>query len=205
MKIAVFGATGGTGKSFVEQAIAAGHSIRALVKDKVRITRNDIEVIEGDVLRAEHVSQTLEETEAVVCILGSRKYNPVNGISEGTRMIVEQMKNSDIDRLMVVTSLGVGDSWEQTPLAFRMVSKTVLRKVMKDKERQEQIVQASGLNWTIVRPGGLQDGPATGAYIAGVNKSLKGGRISRADVAAYLLDQLESDAFIHQAPVILGA
>jgi uncharacterized protein YbjT (DUF2867 family) len=83
-----------------------------------------------------------------------------------------------------------------------MLMRTVLRKAMEDKERQEALVKASGLDWIIVRPGGLTDGPATGHYQAGLDPKISAGQVSRADVAAFVLQQLTDDTYLRQAPAI---
>ena len=90
------------------------------------------------------------------------------------------------------------------PFAFKMLMNTVLKKAMDDKERQEALVKASGFDWIIVRPGGLTNGPATGSYKAGVDVKLTAGQVSRADVAAFVLLQLDDDTYLHQAPAITG-
>ena len=124
------------------------------------------------------------------------------GSSDGTQNIIDCMKKQEIKRLVVVTALGVGDTRERVSLSFKMLMKTVLRKAYEDKERQEQFVRESGLDWIIVRPGGLTNGPATGEYEFGLDPAIGGGQVSRADVAAFVLQQLTDDTFLHQTPAI---
>jgi putative NADH-flavin reductase len=95
-----------------------------------------------------------------------------------------------------------GDSREQINWAFRVVMDLTLKPNMMAKEEQERLIKASDLDWTIVRPGGLTDGPRTGAYRFGRDRSIKGGRISRADVADFVLRQLTDPTFIHQTPAV---
>lgn len=205
MHVAVFGATGGTGRQVVQQALAAGHRVTALVRnpDRLGIRHNDLTVVVGDVLDADKVVQTLAGTDAVVVTLGNTANNPDYIVSQGTQVIVDAMKRlGQPKRIVVVSSLGVGESKDQVPFAFKMLMKTVLKKPMEDKERQEAIVKASGLDWTIVRPGGLTDGPATGRYRAGVDPKIVAGQVSRSDVAAFVLQQLTDDTYLHKAPAI---
>ncbi|MCB0245633.1 MAG: SDR family oxidoreductase, partial [Anaerolineae bacterium] len=123
----------------------------------------------------------------------------------GTEVIVDSMTAAGKPmRLIVVSSLGVGESRDQVPFAFKMLMNTVLKKAIDDKERQEALVKASGFDWIIVRPGGLTNGPATGSYKAGVDVKLTAGQVSRADVAAFVLLQLDDDTYLHQAPAITG-
>ncbi|MCA9972101.1 MAG: SDR family oxidoreductase, partial [Anaerolineales bacterium] len=121
---------------------------------------------------------------------------------DGTRTILAAMQAQGVRRLIVVTSIGVGDSQDQVPLPFKMLMKTVLRKVMQAKEEQEKLVMASGLDWTIVRPGGLTDGPPTDRYTAGLDKSITAGQVSRADVAAFVLQQLADATYVQKTPAI---
>jgi putative NADH-flavin reductase len=205
MKIAVFGATGGTGRQVVQQALAAGHQVTALARDPSRLAGADpnLTVVAGSVLDEAAVQQTLAGADAAVMALGNTANNPEYVVSQGTQVILDAIGQLDGPRRMVVvSSIGVGDSKDQVPFAFKMLMKTVLRKAMEDKERQEALVKASGLDWIIVRPGGLTDGPATGHYQAGLDPKISAGQVSRADVAAFVLQQLTDDTYLRQAPAI---
>lgn len=205
MKIAVFGATGGTGSQVVKQALAAGQQVTALVRDPGRLDVSDanLSVVVGSVLDAAPVQQALQGADAVVVSLGSTANNPDNVVSQGTQVIINAMQAlSQPRRIIVVSSLGVGESKDQVPFAFKMLVKTVLKKAMEDKERQEALVKASGLDWTIVRPGGLTNGPATGQYKSGLDPKISAGQVARADVAAFVLQQLTEDTYLRQAPAI---
>lgn len=206
MQITVFGATGGTGRQFVQQALAAGHCISALVRTpaKLDMTHPNLTLIQGDVLVADDVARALVGAEAVFCTLGSGVGGSDQAVSRGTANIIAAMQAQGVDRLVVISSLGVGDSRDQVPFAFKMFMKTVLHHAMQEKEIQEKAVMASGLAWTIIRPGGLGDGPATGDYQAGTDRSIKAGQVSRADVAAFALQQFGADAFVGKTPAITG-
>ena len=119
-----------------------------------------------------------------------------------TQQIVNAMQHRGLKRLIVVSSLGVGDSKQQVPFFFKVLAATVLRKTMKDKEVQEALVRASDLDWTIVRPGGLTDGPRTGVYRFGVAANLTAGQVARADVADFILRELERNEFVRMTPAI---
>ena len=205
MKIAVFGATGGTGREVVQQALADGHQVTALARDpgKLDITDPNLIVVAGSVLDAAPVQRMLQGADAVVVSLGNTANNPDYVVSQGTQVILDAIaRQGSPRRLIVVSSIGVGDSKNQVPFAFKMLMKTVLRKAMEDKERQEALVKASGLDWIIVRPGGLTDGPATGNYKSGLDPRISAGQVSRADVAAFILQQLTDDTYLRQAPAI---
>jgi uncharacterized protein YbjT (DUF2867 family) len=205
MRIAVFGATGGTGREVVKQALAAGHQVTALARDPSRLVGSDpnLTVVAGSVLEAAPVLQALQGTDAAIVSLGNTANNPDYVVSQGTQVILDAIGQlGGPQRMVVVSSIGVGDSKDQVPFAFKMLMKTVLRRAMEDKERQEALVKASGLDWTIVRPGGLTDGPATGQYRAGLEPTISAGQVARADVAAFVLQQLTDDAYLRQTPAI---
>ncbi len=205
MQIAVFGATGGVGKQVVAQALNAGHHVTALVRDpaKLSLQHERLTAVVGDVRDGGKVEQALAGADAVVVSLGNTPNNPDDIVSQGTQVIVDAMRKlGQPRRIVIVSSLGVGESKDQVPFAFKMLMKTVLKKAMEDKERQEALVKASGLDWTIVRPGGLTDAPATGQYKSGLDPKIVAGQVSRADVAAFVLQQLADDTYLHKAPAI---
>lgn len=203
-RIALFGATGGTGRQIVAQALEAGHIVQALVRDPARlpVQHPHLHLITGNVLDSDAVERTITGADAVIVSLGNTANNPDWIVSEGTKVIVAAMHKLGVRRLIVISSLGVGDSRDQVPTFFKVLMKTALKKPMEDKERQEQIVAASGLDWTIVRPGGLTNGPRTGRYRAGLDRSIVAGQVSRADVAEFVLRQLDDLTYRHKAPAI---
>jgi uncharacterized protein YbjT (DUF2867 family) len=203
MKIALFGATGGTGRHVLTRALEQGHDITALVRDPAKLgdRRADVTLVEGDVLDQDRVDACIDGADAVICILGSHKNrDPIE--ARGTVPILDAMQRLGVRRLIAVTSLGVGDSADQLAAPFRLFMKLTIGGIMQAKEEQERLIRESALDWTIVRPGGLTDGPHTGHYKAGTDKSIRAGRIRRADVADFVLTQLDDDRFLHQAPAV---
>lgn len=202
MDIALFGATGGTGRQVLDQALAQGHLVSALVRDPAKLAeRKGLTLVVGDVLDRDAATRCIQGTDAVICVLGSHgSREPIEAL--GTQSILDAMRDTGVRRLIAVTSLGVGDSRAQINWAFRLIMDLTLKPIMMAKEEQERLIKASGLDWTIVRPGGLTDGPRTGAYRFGRDRSIKGGRISRADVAEFVLRQLTDTTFIHQTPAV---
>jgi uncharacterized protein YbjT (DUF2867 family) len=202
MRIALFGATGGTGTQVLEQALAAGHEVKALARDpaKVRV-RDGVTVVAGDVLEQAATNRCVEGVDAVICVLGTKPGNePIE--AAGTERILAAMAEHGVRRLVAVSSMGVGDSKDQVAFAFRIIMNLTLKRIMQAKEEQERLIMASDTDWTIVRPGGLTDGPLTGAYRAGTDKAIKAKRVSRADVADFVLKQLGEDSYLRQAPAI---
>ncbi len=202
MRVALFGATGGTGSQVLAQGLAKGYAFKALARDPAKLaTAEALEVMAGDVLDQDAVDRCLADTDAVICVLGSHgAATPVE--AAGTERIIAGMQRLGIKRLIAVTSMGVGDSREQVAAAFRVIMQLTLRKIMAAKEAQEQLIRESGLDWTIVRPGGLTDGPATGAYRSGTDRSIRATRVSRADVADFVLQQLTDNRYLHQTPAV---
>ena len=202
MQIALFGATGGTGRQVLEQAVAAGHNVTLLVRDPAKIeARSGVTLIHGDVLDQEATSRCVQGSDAVICVLGSGVgVEPVE--AQGTQRVLEAMQANGVRRLIAVTSLGVGDSREQVGADFQQAMDTVLQPIIAAKTEQERLIRASGLDWTIVRPGGLGDGPRTGDYRSGTDPSLMAGLVSRADVAEFVLRQLTDASYLHQCPAV---
>ncbi len=204
MKLAIFGATGGTGQQLVEQALAAGHSVVALVRDPVKVTTQHpaLSLLQGNVLELANVVKTMNGVDGVLCSLGNTANNPAMVVSTGTQNIVQAMRQKGVPRLIVISSLGVGDSNNQVGWLFKIIMWTFLRKVIRDKEEQEKIVRASGLEWTIIRPGGLVDGLRTGHYKASLDPSFMSSRVVRADVAEFALKQLTDPMYLRKTPAI---
>ena len=202
MQIALFGATGGTGRQVLDQALAQGYYIRALVRDPTKLAQRDgLTLIQGDVLEQAAVDRCIAGSEAVICVLGNHgSTEPVE--DRGTERILAAMRSQGQRRLIAVTSMGVGDSIDQVAAFFRAIMRLTLKRVMEAKERQEQAIMASDLDWTIVRPGGLTDGPRTGSYRSGLDKSIKATRVSRADVADFILRELKAGDFVRQTPAV---
>jgi len=202
VRVALFGATGGTGRHVVEQGLALGHQIQALVRDPAKLPDAlGPTAVAGDVLDQSAVDRCVEGVDAVICILGTRPgTEPVE--DRGTAHIIDAMQRLGPRRLVAVTSLGVGDSAEQIPLLFRVVMNLTMKRIFQAKEAQERLIRDSGLDWTIVRPGGLTDGPRTGSYRSGTGKDIKATRISRADVAEFVLAQLDDPAYLHRTPAV---
>lgn len=203
MIIALFGATGGTGREVLRQGLALGHVFRVLVRDPGRLdpVPDGVSVVVGDVLDRAAVDDCLRGTDAVICTLGSRGGKvPVE--DRGTAVILAGMRDQGPRRLVVVTSMGVGDSITQVAPLFRLIMRLTLKQMMAAKEEQERLVRASGLDWTIVRPGGLTDGPRTDRYRSGTEPDIRATRISRADVAAFLLEELVAGRYTGRTPAI---
>lgn len=196
MKITIFGSTGPTGRELVGQALERGHHITAFARSpmKISLLMDYITVIRGDVLEDhERISRAVQDADAVLIALGTeltRRAHPVE--SEGTRNILAAMKEREVDRVIVESAFGVGESREHSSPALQKIMDTVLGPILADKEKQEAYVRQSGLDHVIVRPVRLTKGPLTGVYRIGEALEPKiTANISRADVAHFMLNQLD--------------
>jgi len=206
-KILVLGATGGTGRLIVSQALARGHQVTALVRSPAKASDlKGARLVVGDVRDETALREALKGQDAVVSALGTpaSPYREVTLLSTATRALVDAMKAEHVSRLVCITGMGAGESAGHGGLLFdRLIFPLLLRKVYADKDRQEAIVRDSGLDWVLVRPAVLNDKPGRDAIRSLEELSkFQGGTISRADVAAFVLDQLRSDAWLHRSPLI---
>ena len=209
MKVLVLGATGGTGREIVRQAIARGHEVVALVRQRQGAVGLDGAVlVQGDARDASAVDRALEGCSGVISSIGTpvSPFAEVTLLSTATRSLVAAMTMRKVRRLVCITGLGAGDSRGHGGFVFnKLVMPLLLRKVYEDKDRQEEIVRNSGLDWVLVRPMVLDDTLVSGAVVATTDLSnIQGGSIARIDVARFVVDQLTNDQWLGQAPLIHG-
>ena len=210
MKLLVFGATGGTGKQLVRQALQQGHHVTAFVRDPSRFTEThpSLQLMTGDVLQPAEVQKAITGQDAVLISLGAPPKKASHVRSQGTLNIMEAMKKTGVSRLVCQTSLGYGDSKEvllRTPFIFRhIIQPLLLKEVFADHEKQEEYIKNSRLDWVVVRPANLTNGELTRTYQSGFaadDKTIRA-KISRADVADFMLQQISGNRFLRQTPGI---
>ena len=192
MKLGVFGASGGTGREIIGQALEQCHDVTAFVRDpkKLQIKDSRLKVIKGNALKDQAaITEAIAGKDAVICALGMANSLKSNGLIAGSlAAIVPMAKKHDVLRLMLISAFGVGDSSKNAPLVPRLLFRLLLGDIYRDKKAGEDIVKASGLDWTIVHPVMLTTGPKTTTYRSGQRLSLTGiPKISRADVAHFAL------------------
>lgn len=203
--ILVFGATGGTGKAFVERALAHGHKVTAFVRDpsKLMIESANLKIIEGDLFDANAVEAAItSDHDAVFTAYGFSNKEPDNKHERVTRAVVEGMTTANVSRLVAVSSMGASESAGIGPFWVRFVAKVILKHIIPDKTLQEAVIKNSGLAWTILRPPMLVSKPATGHYTVwdGQKPPQKvAWKVARADVAAEGLRCIESNDYSGQA------
>ena len=204
MKLAIFGATGNTGTELVKQALEKGHQVTAFVRSSsnISIKHDQLDIVTGDVFLPESVAGAVQGQDAVICALGSRDLKKTSIRTTGTSNIVQAMKEHNVQRLLVVSAMGTGESWNTLSLVNKFFYATLLRSSREDHEAQEAVVKTSGLDWTIIRPSGLTDDARTGVYAVGENVSGQTFKIARADVADLILQELEENSLLHKAVTI---
>ena len=201
MKLIIFGATGGTGRQCVDQALAQGHQVTAFVRqpEALAIQHPDLTIIQGDITDQGAVRRAIAGHDVILSALGTRGGPAV--LPEGTRNILEAMASHGVRRSLWVSSFGAGDSLKQMGwLSQTLIVKGFLRQAIQEKNAQEQIIMASGGDWIIARPGGLTDGPLTGTYrVTGPGDKVGRPSISRADVADFMLRNLTDTRYERRA------
>ena len=206
MRILVVGAAGRTGRQIVEQALGHGHTVRAMVRStELGLAHDRLEVVKGDALDFDTVNAAVEGVDGVAFAVGSGGGRDIRVYSEGIANVLHAMAAHDVFSLVAVSAAGAFDrKAPELGMGFRAMIATVLKPVYDDMERMEQRIAASGASWTIVRPVGLTDDPATGHYRLSLDGSLlrKASRVSRADVAALCLKALETGSFDRMTLVI---
>ena len=206
-KILVLGATGGTGQQVISRALQQGHQVTALVRNPQRLTVRDdrLRVLDGSVTDdSQALADAVRDQAAVISTLGAgRSFKSGGLISQSMGRTVRAMEDHGVRRLIFTSAFGVGDTRRDVPLGPRIFMRLLLRDIYRDKELGEAALRASGLDWTLVYPAGLVDGPATGQCRAGERLSLSGfPRIARADVADFLLAQLDDTTYLRKCVLI---
>ena len=204
MKIAVFGSSGRTGRLLCERALARGHAVTAHLRNPDKLADLDpaIQRVAGDLGDEASIARALEGADIVISALGTTSRKPNSVLSDGTRAILAAMERAGVSHFAAVTSLGCGDSYGQVnSRLMKLIIKTVAKEIWADKDRQEQAIRQAGekggIDYLIVRPGGLTNGEANGDW-----RELRAGQrskgkqmIARADVADYILARCESLPF----------
>ncbi len=209
MRVLIFGASKGIGLETIRQALDAGHDVRALARsaNTIAISNPSLEKIRGNGLKTADVEAAVVGVDVVIQTLGvglGELFRPIHLFSDATRILITAMKKQSIKRLICVTGFGAGDSRASISCLQRLPFQVVFGRAYEDKTLQEQLIKESELDWTIVRPGVLTNGPQTGRYqILTEASQWRNGVISRANVADFLVKQIEDRASIGKAPVLI--
>ncbi|MFN6945996.1 MAG: NAD(P)-dependent oxidoreductase [Cytophagaceae bacterium] len=212
--ISVFGATGKTGVPFVKQALEKGYFVRALVRKpgKVKFTNPNLLLIKGDVLDPTKVNEVISGSDAVVSLLGHVKDSPEDLQVKAIKNIIQAMEMAGVTRLISVTGGGVRDPQNDQPgfmdklivYIMKNLAGKGARAALLDGRAHAEMIRQSGLDWTIVRGPMLTDDPAKGNYQVGYVGKLKGFKLTRADLASFILVEIEKNSFIKKMPFIVN-
>ncbi len=211
MKVIIFGATGFSGQAILANSIKQGHEVTILVRDasKIPIKHQNLTIVEGNVLNPQTVASVLHHQEAVIQCLGvggKGDGKPTTFISDATKIIVDEMQNKKIKRLIAMSNVGAGNSIAFQPWFFTKIILPYFMKwlkvIIEDKNRMEPIIMNSNLDWTIIRCPNIVDKPAKGRCNATLDgKGLKLS-ITLSDLSKFMVDQLKQTSFIKQAPSV---
>ena len=207
MKILILGATGSIGRRLVPQALAMGLEVTALVRDPSKFEQSDehLRLTVGDALDPVAVDAAVRGQDAVIFSLGrSNPRTPTTLFSEATRILILSMEAHGVRRLVCITGIGAGDSRGHGGFLYdKIIFPWFTKETYSDKDRQEALIRESSLDWIVVRPASFTNGPQIGNLRALTDlKGVTIRSISRADTAAFVLEQLGSDRFLHQTPLV---
>jgi uncharacterized protein YbjT (DUF2867 family) len=204
VKVLIVGATGRTGSELVQQAVAAGHEVTALCRDPAKLSApSGVRAAQGDVKNAASLGSAVSGQDAVLYAVGSNKSSPPGIRAEGVRNVIAAMKEQGVRRLIVLSAFGAGDSKGEGGFVYsKIIAKLFIKDVLADQDAMEAEVVKSGVDYTLVRPTRLTNKPAAGKW----DVIFKGGKasstISRADTAAFMLQQLGDATYVGKAPGI---
>jgi len=208
MKIAIFGATGGTGKQLIEQALEAGYEVVAYARNpsKLDIRHEHLKVIQGELADAALIESAVSGSKAVISVLGPRGGSKGRSVTQGMKNIIASMKKQGVSRLVVSSTLSAKDPNDRSDFKTRTmvgIVKLTMRDAYEDIVSAAELVRNSDLDWTIVRLSILNNDAKSGKVRAGyVDKGEVGTSISRADVADFMLKQVEDTKYLRRAPAI---
>jgi len=204
MSLLIFGAAGRTGQELVKQALLQGYKVTAFVRNpaKLQVQHEDLSVIQGDVINAGLIQSALAGNDVVISTLGAASpFKLDQSVTTGITNIVKAMEGAGVKRLIYMSAINVKESRSSAGPLIRILAPVLLRTENAGHEAREQIIRQSKLDWTLVRAGGLTNGPHTAIYRSGENIRAKGiaASISRADIADYLLKQVTDTDYVRKA------
>lgn len=203
MRLAVFGASGGTGRQIVKLAVESGHDVTAVVRpgSKLNVPAG-AEVVTADVMDPLAITPAVERHNAVVSAIGPRTTGPTSVCHDATRSITSAMRAAGVNRLVVVSQATVttdGDG-PVTRIAVKPLLRRLLRHAISDALRMEEHLRSADLDWTVVRPPRLTNGRGAGRYRTAYGANVRRGfNLSRRDLAAAVLAALEDPATVGTA------
>jgi uncharacterized protein YbjT (DUF2867 family) len=205
MNLLVFGATGKTGRLVVERALTKGHAVTVLVRDSLKFTRPNVRVFTGNATNPSDVRAAMQGQQAVIeTIGGTTPYKPTHLETDAINAILAAMHEERVQRLISISMMGIGNSRAQAPFWYKhLLMPTFLRGSTQDKTHKEAAILASGIDYVIARPPILKDSSALG-HVKILGPGAIGHTITRADLANFLVDQLETDTNLDCAVTVVN-
>jgi len=213
-KILILGATGRTGKHAIDFALAKGYQVVALVRNpsKISVKSDGLTVITGLPTEVNDVRKAMKECDSVLSLLAPlphgaalsiRKIDPPRIMERSIRNVLEIMREYQIKRIIILSTAGAGDSWKYNPWYVKLLARISNFKVIfADHNAQERLIQASGTDWTIARPVGLNEKEITGKLVVTYDHTPKPFQMSRKLLAQFLIDNIYSEVYIHKTPML---
>jgi nucleoside-diphosphate-sugar epimerase len=213
-KVLILGATGRTGKHAINFALAKGYHVVALVRDpaKIRVASANLTVVIGLPTNLDDVRQAMKGCDAVLSLLAPlphgaalsiRKIDRPRIMERSISNVLEVMQEYGIKRIMILSTAGAGDSWKYNPWYVKLLARlTNFKVIFADHNAQERLIQASGTDWTIARPVGLNEKDITGILAVTYNHTPKPFQMSRKLLAKFFIDNLYSGAYLRQSPML---
>ncbi|MBC7923031.1 MAG: SDR family oxidoreductase [Ferruginibacter sp.] len=208
MNIVIFGASGATGQELVSQALNSRHLVTAFVRtpSKLTLTHEHLKIVQGDVINYRQVEEVVKNQQAVISALGvSKPLKPDPAVVEGVQNIIQAMEKQRVKRLIYQSAFAVRENRSELGFFVNKVLGLILRNEIGDHEIKEALIKKSSLEYVIVRPSTLTNGPMTGKYRHGerILSSSLISPVSRADVADFMLRQLSDNAYVHKSPRVM--
>jgi putative NADH-flavin reductase len=208
MNVLIIGSTGKTGQELVKQAQAQSHTVTAFARTPSKLdVFSDIKVVQGDVLEPATLEHAIPGQDVVISALGTADGEPVGTVcSDGTRNILSLMQTHGVTRYIAVSTIGTRETKPRMDFLSRfLVPKIIGKERLDEAQRQEDITQASGLRWTLVRPARLTDDKPKGSVQAAPDLRTKFmSSLSRADLAGFLLEQIDNSTYVNKAVTVVS-
>ena len=210
MKLTIFGATGATGKQLIEQALAAGNQVVAFARNpsKIGARRERLTIVQGELTDTAAIERAVSGADAVISVLGPRPQEDMHGkpLTQGMQNILAAMQKTNVRRLIISSTPSASDPNDLPDFKFKVlvaIVKSAMRPAYEEIVNVARIVRQSDTDWTIVRVSLLNNNPESGRIRVGyLGKKQVGTNISRADLAAFMLRQVEDTTYLRQAPAI---
>ena len=206
MKVLILGAAGSVGQHIVRGGIERGHDLTALVRspEKLKAWESRVRIVKGDALDKDALEQAVRGQDASIYALGTKTIGRTTLFSESTRILIDAMERSKVKRLVCITGVGAGETKGHGGFLYdRILFPLITKRVYEDKDVQEGLIQKSSLDWVLVRPAMFREGTVSGKLVAVTDvRGVTLTRVSRAEVAAFLLDQLTDDRYLRKAVFI---